>query len=199
MKVLGHPLKTTRILFLSLLLAFLSTSLFATTVIHLNDDELTQRSDFVIQGTVVSVDSAVREGPMKVFTMVQIQVEDVWKGNWLEPTAYVSIPGGTLDGTKVHVPGTPKFIAGEEVVVFLEQLKTGEQSLAGLAQGRFEVVRQNGNEELIRNLGSGHYVRPSNLGAGQGLVKDERTQRESLSSFKEKVFHWSQLETIGPR
>lgn len=180
----------------SLALFLCAGTLGATTVVRLDDAELTKKSEYVLQGTIEKVESAVRPGPIQVCTVVHLRVEDVWKGDWLEPVAYLSMPGGTLDGTRVVVPGTPSFAAGEEVVVFVREISTGERILTGLTQGQFRVHRSSGATRVVRDLGDVAYVQPGvQAGHIQGVVAlEDRTVSDDLEAFRARIEGYSFAE-----
>jgi hypothetical protein len=62
-------------------------------------------------------------------------------------------PGGALsDGREMVIPGLPRLAVGEEVLVFLSrESKLGLRLPVGLAQGKFQVVRdEHGPATLLR-------------------------------------------------
>jgi hypothetical protein len=116
-----------------------ASAALASSVISVNLDQLTQRSDAVVHGTVTNKQSRWSGDGRRIITDVQIQVSESLKGT---PGATVSIqqPGGVVGDIGQSVSGLASFSEGEEVVVFLG--KWGKQfQVVGAAQGKFSVQR----------------------------------------------------------
>lgn len=123
----------------ALLLMVLAPCLPATSLVLLDEATLTQRADRIVRAVVLSSRSAYRSGAVPVFTDVALEVAEVLKGDGGEPVIHVALPGGELDGRAYRVPGTPAFHPGEEVLVFLVQLSTGEETVLGFGQGKYRL------------------------------------------------------------
>lgn len=145
---------------LSLLLLFLvvtglTASAGATTILRVPLDELTRGSDLVIQARVAEV--AVETAPgdeRQISTRVRLDVMEVFKGHHSAPTLTLRLTGGSTGLWTLHIPGMPRFRAGEEVVVFLEATRDGFTP-AGLSAGKYTVMRNpaEGNARVRRHLG----------------------------------------------
>lgn len=118
----------------------LASSVLASTVLSLSEDQLVDRADLVVRGLVRSATSAVRATGFPVFTAVELEVIEVLKGDHTAPSVHFSMPGGDMDGRRYVVPGTPSVHPGEDVVVFLVRLPSGERTLVGMAQGKYRVL-----------------------------------------------------------
>ncbi len=114
-------------------------SAFATSVVLLSENKMIDGASLIVQGTVLSSQSAFRNGLVKVFTDVSIEVEDVLKGTFTDPVLHVGLPGGVVDGTTVHIPGVPNFKPGSQVVVFLTQVNGSGYTTVGLSQGKYTL------------------------------------------------------------
>jgi hypothetical protein len=65
----------------------------------------------------------------------------------------IETPGGALDGLVLTVIGAPRFGAGEDVVVFLEEGSGAPWHVTELAQGKFEVRRDAAGRDLLSRDG----------------------------------------------
>ena len=92
-------------------------------------EDLIDRSSRVVVGEVRSTE-AVSGGP-GIETIVEVHVSETLHGA-AAPVVSFRVPGGSLQGVHLTVPGAPRFSAGDAVVVFLE----GDQ-IVGFNQGAF--------------------------------------------------------------
>lgn len=142
-----------RLRLLILVLSWLTvSSLRATIMIPLSVEDLTQRAELVLHGTVESK-VCLKDPDGNIITKLGFQVAEVWKGNL--STNYFTIihGGGTVDGLTTVVGGQAEYEIGEEVVVYLRLNERGEGVSIGLAQGKFHVWKadQTG-EKFAHNL-----------------------------------------------
>jgi hypothetical protein len=101
---------------------------------------LTAASDLVLVAHVSSTDShwgAAGPAGGQIFTTVQLQPTEVWKGEAAPGPVSVILPGGSVGDLAQSVSGVASFGRGEQVVVFLAQRAPG----SGTRPARFEVVR----------------------------------------------------------
>lgn len=142
------------------LMTTLASSASATTVLRLGLDELVSQSEQIVQGKVQRAEAVVQG--RRVYTIVTIQVRDQLKGA-ASPKREVTFTqlGGRTERLATYVPGTPTFVAGEEVIVFLERPAAHGAPLVvtGLAQGKFKVVQQ-GRQHFAVPIASGGLVAP---------------------------------------
>lgn len=76
----------------------------------------------------------------EIWTVTSFEITETWKG---EPLAQMNVRllGGRLGGVTSSVPGVPRFLPGEDVVLFLEPGSNGEYSIVSWMQGTFRVWR----------------------------------------------------------
>jgi len=100
-------------------------------------EDLAKRADTVVHGRVAALE-CTRDPAGRIFTRVELDVAEVWKG---KPAARFSLvlAGGVLGARKVGVVGGPGYRLGEEVVVFTARNANGEPVTLDLAQGKFTV------------------------------------------------------------
>jgi hypothetical protein len=118
----------------------------------LSIEQLTRESALVVRGTVLSK-SCQRDSAGRIFTKVELEVAEVWKGTLLTNRFTVVHGGGILGDRKATVSGQVEYGIGEEVVAFLVLNQRGEGVTIGLAQGKFQITLEAGTgERLAHNL-----------------------------------------------
>jgi hypothetical protein len=165
-----NPLPWTRLrigLLSSLLGAGLASLAGAATVAATSEPELVDRATLVVHATVLSTQTAFRSGPgIRLVTEVSLEVHEVLKGEYPDPVLTLAMPGGARGSEVVHVPGTPRFLPGEQVCVFLAPLPGGLWTTLGISQGKFRLVPDPGTGSLVAEQARGARVVPR-AGAGR--------------------------------
>ncbi len=101
-------------------------------------DDLVAKAQLVLQGTVLSK-SCQQDDAGRIYTKVELQVAEVWKGTLATNRFTVVHGGGILGDQKAVVSGQADYQVGEEVVVFLVLNQRGEGVSLGLARGKFSI------------------------------------------------------------
>ena len=101
-------------------------------------EQLAHKADLVVQGVVVS-QTCRRDTAGRIFTEVEIELTEVWKGSASGKRLKVVMGGGLLDGRRTVVAGQVEYPSGEEVVGFFRINDRGEAVTIGLSQGKFRV------------------------------------------------------------
>ena len=148
--------------------------------------ELAGKADLIVEGRVLGKVS-LRDDASRIYTKVQIQVSEVWKGS--PPASSTSNlltivqGGGTVGDVREEVSGQVQYDLGEEVVAFLVINPRGEPVTIGLAQGKFHVWRdrQTGGK-FANNLFHGE---PEPDGGAASPLRHPL----SLNEFKQQVQH----------
>ncbi|MEK7674403.1 MAG: hypothetical protein AAB676_01040 [Verrucomicrobiota bacterium] len=122
-------------------LLWLAYSLAAAVMIPLSIEELTGQAQLVLHGQVLSK-SCQRDPTGRIYTKVDLQVAEVWKGNLAASRLTVVHGGGILGEERVVVSGQVDYQIGEEIVAFLLFNPRGEAVTVGLAQGKFHVWKE---------------------------------------------------------
>ena len=125
-----------RVVWLALLT--LAMPLAAVVFTPLSIEQLAAQSQLILQGTVFSK-TCQRDGTGRIYTSVELQVSEVWKGRISTNRFLIVHGGGTLGRERLTVSGQVDFQIGEEVVAFLVINPRGEGVSLGLAQGKFHV------------------------------------------------------------
>ncbi len=134
------------------LFCLLGPSLAAVLMTPLSIGDLTAKADWIVRGTVSSK-STHRDTAGRIYTRVELQVADVWKGGPEHNPLIVVHGGGVLGEERVVVSGQVEYRVGEEVVAFLVRNSRGEAVTLGLAQGKFQVWKDEATgRPCVRNL-----------------------------------------------
>ena len=120
----------------AVVLSVLATVLSATTLELLSSSQLVQQATQIVRGKVSS-SSAVQRGSM-IYTVLHVQVSESIKGTAVTASD-IYLPGGTLNGRRQVVAGTPNVTPGQDYVFFVWTSPKGIPHLLGLSQGVFQV------------------------------------------------------------
>jgi len=117
-------------------------------MIPLPIEKLSARADLILHGTVTS--TTVRRDPAgRIYTAVDLQVDDVWKGS-LTTNHFTIVHGGGVLGEEASVvSGEADYAVGEELVCFLVLNQRGEGVSIGLSQGKFNVWKDPATGEKL--------------------------------------------------
>jgi hypothetical protein len=108
----------------------------ATVYSPMDADTLAAASAAIVTGTVLT--SVPRRIDGRIVTETTVAVDRIYKGA-TEPTVTVTTPGGQVDDERVVVFGAPSFVAGEAVLLYLEQAASGEVRTTALALGAYRL------------------------------------------------------------
>jgi hypothetical protein len=151
-------------------LMFSAAAMHADQMIPLPIAELTSEADVALQGKVVS--TTVRRDPEgRIYTSVDLLVEDVWKGH-VATNHFTLVRGGGVLGLEVsEVPGEADYEVGEELVSFMVLNQRGEGVSIGLSQGKFFITRDAASgEKLVHNRFHGLHPSEPNLPVGSSAA-----------------------------
>ncbi len=171
-------------MFLALLSITCASRAPAVVMTPLEIAELTDRAQVVVLGTVLSK-TCVRDDTGRIFTRVELQVSEVWKGSVASKVLSVVHGGGTLGERQSVVSGQVDYAIGEEVAGFFVLNQRGEAVTIGLAQGKFRVWKDaRTGEKLAANPFHGHA--PGAL-QQQGLASAGASAGLTLTQLKQRV------------
>lgn len=103
----------------------------------LSDEQLIALADRIVRGRVVSVRVERRPGTGILETVARLAVSDDYTGD-ATPIVEVRELGGTLDGTRLVVPGATQFVVGDDLLVMLEH-RGGSYRSVGMGHTAFGV------------------------------------------------------------
>jgi len=138
----------------------------AQTVQRLSVGELAKQSDIIVRGRVQNINSQQTENGSSIVTQIEIRIVEQWKGA-RRSSVVVSQPGGTAGAITQGVPGLPQFSIGEEIIIFLRQIKNDGFETVGGRQGKFLVK----TDPDTRNAS----------------IQDVAGKKESLASFVDRL------------
>lgn len=125
-------------LLLSICVILTGLPLSALTVKPLSFPELVSESAAVVHGRVAEVRGQWTADRRGIESLVVVRAIDYLKGRWGSEVT-VRVPGGQV-GTFVNlIPGAPKLIAGDEVVLFLKTDGPTVPVITGTSQGVYRV------------------------------------------------------------
>src|SRR5437879_783727 len=104
----------------------------------------------------------------QIFTDVALAVEEVLAGPALPASVTLRQPGGRIGTVHSWIDGSPEFLIGERVLVFLRVSRDGTLRVLQLYQGKLAVMVDplTGDEMAVRINGGGvHILAPLQRGA----------------------------------
>ena len=102
--------------------------------------QLTARSDQVVRGEVATLRSWWDSTHAYIFTTATIRVTEVYKGTVpVESEVSIVVPGGIVGETGFGVEHAPRFVVGEDVIVFLTPIEDGQYRVTGWEAGKYTI------------------------------------------------------------
>ncbi len=148
------------ILAVTLFVLFFAPVAFGTTVLKIDFETMSNKSDLIIEGKVKSVASSYNEKGFAIFTKVEVEVLRTIKGQ-AEKVVTLRVPGGTVDGKTMTIFGAPQFEKDDRVILFLIKIPDKPDALfhvSGLFQGRYMVFNQGGITYTVMDIGKGRPI-----------------------------------------
>lgn len=125
------------------------TPLSAASFAPLTDDQLIDRADAVVRGTIASSTTRVASDGL-VRTDFTLRVESAAKGSLAAGTEVTITEVGGVHGNRFTlIPGSATYAPGERVVAFLRSDGHGTYFTASMALGKFRVVRSTSGAEVL--------------------------------------------------
>lgn len=143
-------MKHTLVYFCLLISIFTALPSAATSLLPVSLEQLTTRADLIFYGKVINNEIKKDTQSGQIATFTEFQVIDLIKGK-SDSTHTIKQIGGfdKNSNMRLMIAGVPKFITGQEYVVFLPKKSSlGFCSPIGLHQGSFSVLTEN-NEKII--------------------------------------------------
>jgi hypothetical protein len=119
------------------LLVLAVAPMWCATLERLSFEDLAAKSTAIVRGKVMSSWPAMTGGI--IYTHYKIQVAETFKGP-AQSSVEIMVPGGTLNGARQTLAGSPTLNAGDDFVFFLWTSKSGITWITGLTQGLFSLT-----------------------------------------------------------
>ncbi len=152
-------------------------------MIAYSTEELTNKSQSIIIGTVLNINSYWNEDKTLIFTNTLIQVKEFIKGGFHENPITVKHIGGTIGDLALKVSDTPNFQLNDEVMLFLndDPESANIKILMARTQGKYSILENELTQvkEVVFEQG----VRVDKTGA----VFIEKGQRIALDEFIKQI------------
>lgn len=144
-------LRTTTLLTLATLLTLLwPRSLWATSVLAVDVDQLIGQAAVIFEGEVIASEARWNEQRSSISTHVTFRVLDIIKGTLPDNTVTVRFAGGTVDEMTLRVQDMSYPEPGEQGIYFLENpARVQINPLLGWNQGRFLIRKDSTGRERI--------------------------------------------------
>jgi len=173
----------TRMQLLLLAAAMLSmvAAIRATTLARMSLDQLAAAADAVARLRCAGSESHWENGA--IWTVTTFEVVESMKGT-LPPQVTVRLPGGRAGHLTATVDGTPRFIAGDEAIVFLERSRAGGFSVTGWVEGAFRIARdpRTGHETVTQDSSTFAVFDPATR-----VFRTEGIRRMPVEQFRERL------------
>lgn len=122
----------------------------AGTVRAMNLEQMTDRANVIFTGRVVGKRAEWNAERTRIYTLVTFEVETYLKGGNDARVATVRLLGGLVGRYLAHLPGTPQFGIGEEVLLFCTGQQARIPSVLGLSLGKFTISRNADGERILK-------------------------------------------------
>jgi len=122
----------------------------ASTVRAMNLEQMTDRADMIFTGRVVGKRAEWNAERTRIYTYVTFEVETYLKGGSNARVATVRLLGGQVGRYLAHLPGTPQFGIGEDVLLFCAGDQARLPSVLGLSLGKFTITSNADGERILK-------------------------------------------------
>jgi hypothetical protein len=112
----------------------------ATIIVPTEDHQLIRQASTIVLGQITKIDSHWYAAKTQIYTHIGVRVEEVLKGELSEVEVTIKELGGTVGGLRSWIFGSPEFVLGERVLLFLTANPDGTMRVLSLYQGKFAIV-----------------------------------------------------------
>jgi hypothetical protein len=166
-----------------LLLIASSNRALATTAVVPRDSEMVIESRAIVTGKIVSLSTAVDRSTELVYTYIRVNLNTVLKGQIAESEIVLKELGGETRDHGTLIFGSPKFVPGQEVFLYLNTWPDGSLRVHQGFLGKFDVTRDADTGRLFveRRLQDQNVIITVDSGNG--------TNRSDLDTYTEMISH----------
>jgi len=142
----------------------------ATTLQRMSISDLSHAATLIVRARCTGNFTRWETG--EIWTLTSFEVQETWKGS---PPAQVTVRllGGRFGNLTSSVSGVPRFVAGEEVVLFLERTVAGDLSIVSWIQGTFRIARDRatGSDTITQDTAASEILDPSPTSRQQSAIR----------------------------
>ena len=124
-----------------LVICWMASSASATRAVMLSDRDLALDSRVIVTGEIASVISAWDDTERVPFTYVEVQVDQILKGELSTGRVVLKQIGGTYGSGGMRVLGQPVFSSGQRVMLYLNAAPDGSLHVAHSFMGMFTIAQ----------------------------------------------------------
>src|SRR5688572_7943861 len=160
----------------------------ATIIVPTEDHQLIRQASTIVLGQITKIDSHWYAAKTQIYTHIGVRVEEVLKGELSEAELTVKQLGGTVGGLRSWIFGSPEFVVGERVLLFLTANPDGTLRVLSLYQGKFSVVlNSQTGEQFIYRDSSPEGVRQLARSGTSGDSAIATAEMRPLARFKAEI------------
>lgn len=178
-------MKTRALALIALALCLAALPAFATSLVRLSLDQLTQASSAVLQGHVISQTSQWNAQHTEIITLTTLAVDQNIKGA-TPATVVVRQLGGTIGRLRVAVPGEMHFYPQARYELFLQPSESNPAHflLVGMREGAYRIYTDpvTHQERVINPMGGAVYRQAQSVSGGSA-----EPVTMPLDQFQQKV------------
>jgi hypothetical protein len=119
---------------------------FATTLKRMSVADMSRAAFVVVRARCVA--NSTRWDAGEIWTFTTFDIEETWKGSAPAQIA-VRLLGGRAGNLTSTVSGVPRFLPGEELILFLERTPAQDFSIVSWMQGTFRIAHNLATSEEI--------------------------------------------------
>lgn len=123
---------------------------YALTVPAYGFDEVIERADIIVIGTVRETRSAWDASGQTIVTRAVLDELELLKGEVPASVYELEVPGGVVGDAAQVYPGIPVLLRGERYVLFIRGDRQHFIPFVGAYQGVYSVLRSGGEEHVFR-------------------------------------------------
>lgn len=153
----------------------------ATTLQRMALAEMSRSATAILRAKCLANATAWAEG--EIWTYTDFDVQETWRGS-APSRITVKLLGGATRQLTSRVYGVPRFMPGEDVILFLAQDARGEFSIVSWQQGTFRITRDkhSGEESVTQDTATFETFDPATRRFGTDGIR-----RLPLGDFRARV------------
>ncbi len=154
----------------------------ATTLVPLDLETMVAHSDSIVMGRVVTVSASWDTNHAGIYSVVAVDVDEPLKGV-AEPRVVIHQRGGTVGEWHEQILGSPSFLIGESVLLFLERRNPGVGKSTA-ATSCYRTIGLNQGKYTVSSAGGLSIARQAAISAESSILGNE-TDHPTILSVQE--------------